>query len=166
MQTSPTVFGSVNRYDKGGVQVMDADARHYAFSNVFDVAARSQPWERVAVGKNLKYVLEAVRAEGTSPWFANAHDESLLVMDGDILIEYVRPNVPAVSPGQEGAVRLANEPSGTRMGWVRAGRGHMALLPAGCAYRLQSRSGVGALLIQTIAGPETIERWADICQIA
>ena len=166
MQGSPTVFGSIAHYAKGGVDVIDDNAKDYAFSNVFDVAAKSKPYEKVAVGKNLKYVLEAVRAEGVSPWYAAAHDESVLIMDGDVLIQFIRPNVPAVAPGSEGAVRLSHEPVGTRMGWVRARRGHMALLPAGAAYQFQSLAGAGTLLMQTIAGPETIERWADICQTA
>lgn len=165
MQPSPTQFGSLLDYRKGGVDVIDDNAKDYAFSNVFDVAATSKPYERVAVGKNLKYVLEAVRAEGPSPWYAAAHDEAVLVMDGDITIHYIQPDVPVVTPGAEGAVRLAAEPRGRRMGWVRARRGHMALLPAGGAYQFVA-ARPGALLVQTIAGPETIERWATICQTA
>ena len=165
MHTSQTEFGSLLHYRKGGVQVIDDNAKDYAFSNVFDVAAKSKPYERVAVGKNLKYVLEAIRAEGPSPWFAAAHDEAVLVMDGEITVHYIQPNVPAAAAGTEGAVRLPAEPHGRRMGWVRARRGHMALLPAGAAYQfVAARPGV--LLMQTIAGRETIERWADICQTA
>ena len=166
MQTSQTVFGSLDHYQKGGVQVIKDQARHYAFSNVFDVASRAQPYEKVAVGKNLRYVLEAIRAEGVSPWFAAAHDEAVLVMDGEVLIQYIQPNVPAVAPGSDGSVPLPGPPTGTRMGWVRATRGHMALLPAGAAYQFQTLKGPGVLLMQTIAGPATIERWADICQTA
>ncbi len=162
---SQTVFGSVDEHTKGRVDTIDDNPRHYAFSNVFDVAAKSRPYERVAVGKNLKYVLEAIRAEGESPWFAAAHDEAVLVMDGDVLIQYIRPEVPVVQPGAEGAVRLPSQPGGRFMGWIRARRGHMALLPAGCAYQF-SAARPGALLMQTIAGPETIERWTTICQMA
>ena len=57
-----TVFGSLDSYNKGGVELINDDARHYAFSNVFEVAAKSKPWEKVAVAKNFEYVLEAVRA--------------------------------------------------------------------------------------------------------
>ena len=167
MQTSHTEFGSIEHYRKGGVEVIDDRAKDYAFSNVFDVAARSKPYERVAVAQNLKYVLEAVRAEGASPWFANAHDEAALVMDGEILVHYIKPNVPPVPPDTEGAVRLGDTaPAGRRMGWIRARRGHMVLLPAGAAYRFEAGSRAGALLIQTIKGSETIERWAEICQVA
>jgi hypothetical protein len=166
MQTSQTVFGSLEHFQKGGVQVIDDSAKDYAFSNVFDVASKSRPYEKVAVAKNLKYVLEAVRTEGVSPWFANVHDESALVMDGEILVQFIQPTVPPAPPGTEGTLRLDHEPSGTRMGWVRAKRGHMVLLPAGAAYQFQTIGRPGVLLVQTIAGPQTVERWADICQVA
>ena len=61
-----TVFGSLADYAKGGVQIVDDDPKYYAFSNIFEVASQAQPYEKVAVGKNLEYVLEAIRAEGTS----------------------------------------------------------------------------------------------------
>jgi hypothetical protein len=166
MQTSQTVFGSLANYRKGGVQAIGDDPKHYAFSNVFDVASTARPYEKIAVGKNLKYVLEAVRAEGTSPWYAAAHDESVLVMDGEVLIQFINPNVPPVPPGTEGSVRLGTQPTGHRMGWIKARRGHMALLPAECAYQFQSLQGPAVLLMQTIKGGETIERWAEICQTA
>ena len=51
----------------------------------------------------------------------------------------------------------------TKMGKVTANRGHMTMLPAGKAYQFHS-DGVGVLLLQTIEGPDTIYRWADICQ--
>ncbi|HYR84850.1 MAG TPA: hydroxyquinol 1,2-dioxygenase, partial [Terriglobia bacterium] len=54
-----TVFGSLEHYEKGGVEVIDDDPRHYVFSNVFEVASKSKPYERVCVGKNLRYVIEA-----------------------------------------------------------------------------------------------------------
>jgi hypothetical protein len=161
-----TVFASLDHYTKGGVEVIDDNPKDYAFSNVFDVAAKSKPYEKVAVGKNLKYVLEAIRAEGESPWFAAAHDEAVLVMDGDIRIQYLQPAAPVVPPDSEGSFRLAQQPAGKRMGWIRARRGHMALLPAGSAYQFEAIGRPGALLMQTISGPETVERWADICQTA
>jgi hypothetical protein len=166
MTSSPTVFAGIARFAKGGVQTSDGNPKQYAFSNVFDVAAHSLPYERIAVGRNLKYVLEAARAEGVSPWYAAAHDESVLVMDGEVLVQFIHPTLPAVAPESEGAFRLAGEPAGTRLGWIRARRGHMVLLPAGRAYQFQSHGQPAALLIQTIAGPETIERWATICQTA
>ena len=164
MSSYRTVFGSLENYDKGGVEIIDDDPKNYAFSNVFEVASKSKPYERVAVGQNLKYVIETVRAEGESPWFAAAHDESALVMDGQVEVHYVKPNSPVVEEGKEGAVVLAGEPKGQKMGWVKAGRGHMALLPKGSAYQFRNAGKPGVLLIQTIKGENTIERWAEICQ--
>ena len=83
-----TYFGSLENYRKGGVEVIDDNPKNYAFSNIFEVASKSKPYEKVAVGKNLKYVIEALRAEGTSPWFAAAHDEAALVMDGELEVHY------------------------------------------------------------------------------
>jgi hypothetical protein len=39
----------------------------------------------------------------------------------------------------------------------------MALLPKGSAYQFRAASP-GVLLLQTIRGDLTIERWAEICQ--
>jgi hypothetical protein len=99
------------------------------FSNVFDVASKSKPYEKVAVGKNLRYVLEALRAEGDSPWFAAAHDEAALCMDGEIEVHFVKPERAQVPPDKEGSVKLSGQPEGKNMGWVKIRRGHMALLP-------------------------------------
>ena len=51
---------------------------------MFEVASKAKAYERVAVAKNFEYVIEAVRAEGTSPWYATAHDEFVLSMDGEV----------------------------------------------------------------------------------
>jgi hypothetical protein len=49
------------------------------------------------------------------------------------------------------------------MGRVRARRGHMTLLPAGAAYQFHAGSP-SVILLQTLAGRDTVERWAEICQ--
>ena len=157
-----TTFGSLERYEKGGVQVINDDPRNYAFSNIFEVASRSEPYEKIAVGKNLKYVLEAIRAEGTSPWYAASHDEAVIVMDGEVEIRLVKLE-QQVSDEHEGTTVLEGAPKGKRMGYIVARRGHMALLPKGAAYQFQA-SRPGVLLLQTIAGDLTAERWKDICQ--
>jgi hypothetical protein len=164
MSTQKTVLGSLENFSKGGVQVIEDNPKNYAFSNIFEVASKSKPYEKVAVGKNLKYVIEAVRAEGTSPWFAAAHDEAALVMDGEIEVHYVKPEKPVVAEGKEGTVKLAADPTGTNMGWVKCKRGHMALLPKGAAYQFRNNGKPGVLLVQTILGENTVEKWAEICQ--
>jgi hypothetical protein len=117
----------------------------------------------VAVGKNLRYVIETLRAEGNSAWFACAHDEAALIMDGDVEVHLVKPDQPLVPADKEGAVKLSGEPKGRKMGWIRARRGHMALLPKGSAYQFRSATP-GVILLQTIQGENTIERWNEICQ--
>jgi hypothetical protein len=50
----PTRFGSLRHYEKGGVEVINDDARNYVFSNIFEVASKSPPFEKVAVRKNIE----------------------------------------------------------------------------------------------------------------
>ena len=163
-QSSQTVFGSLNNYVKGDLEIIDDDPRHYAFSNVFEVASRSRPYEKVVVGLNLGYVLETLRAEGTSPWYAAAHDEFAVVLDGTVEVSLVKLSDPdsVVAPDKQGSVLVKGEPVGRKMGWVKAGKGHQVLLPKGAAYRF-SASTPGVLLIQTILGELSVQKWADIC---
>lgn len=158
-----TVFGSLNKYSKGSIEIITGKAEHYAKSNVFAVADRALPYEKVVVAKNLKYVIETLRAEGTSPWFSAAHDEFAVVMDGEVDVQFIDPfNGPLVDSTREGSVRLDGEPKGKPMGRVRLQRGHQVLLPAGAAYRFTAVK-TGVLLLQTIFGAHSVERWADIC---
>jgi hypothetical protein len=159
-----TEFGSLDRHRKGTIEIIDDDPKNYAFSNVFDVAARSAPYERVVVGKNLAYVIEALRAEGESDWFAAAHDEFALVMDGVVEIELVKLDDGAsiAPPASEGARRLASDPLGRPMGRMTLRRGHQALLPAGAAYRLRAHN-TGVVVLQTMLGPCSVQKWSAIC---
>ena len=157
-----TEFGSLESYRKGSIELIDDDAKHYAFSNMFEVASASKPYEKVAVGKNMQYVLEVLRAEGTSEWRTASHDEFALVMDGTVLVDLVKLDNPIRPEGEPGSVAVGGEPAGKKMGRITAGRGHMALLPAHSAYRFTSEQP-GVILLQTIIGPDTVERWAEIC---
>jgi hypothetical protein len=158
-----TRFGSLAHFDKGGVEIINDDPRHYAFSNVFEVASNAKPYEKIAVGKNMRYVLEAVRAEGTSGWRAAGHDEFALVLDGEVEITLVKLDESPVPADASGSVALSGEPVGRRMGRIVARRGHQALLPAGAAYRFAA-ARPAVVLMQTIAGPDTQFRWTEICQ--
>ena len=163
-QTYTTRFGSLAHYEKGGVEVVNDDARNYVFSNLFEVASKAKPYEKVAVGKNIDYVIEAIRADGTSAWRAPGHDEVALVMDGEVEIRLLKLDDPGVVPaGTRGSVALAGTPAGRKMGVVRARRGHMMLLPVGAAYQFHA-ARPGVVLLQTMAGADTVERWAEICQ--
>lgn len=162
-----TKFGSLTNYEKGGVEIIADDARHYAFSNVYEVASKMPAWDRVAVAKNFEYVLETVRAEGTSPWYSASHDEFAICMDdggSEVLVELVKLDVPVVGEDVEGAVLVGGEPVGRKMGRIHLKRGHEALLPKNSAYRFVKDGGPGVLLIQTIGGELTQYRWAEICQ--
>ncbi len=162
MTTYTTKFGSLAGYEKGGIDIINDNAKNYAFSNVFEVAASSKSWEKVAVGKNMEYVLEVIRAEGVSEWRTCAHDEFPLVMDGEVTIELVKLDSPLAAADKGGSIRVDGEPVGPKMGRVVLRRGHQALLPANAAYRMSAESP-SVILLQTIFGDDTVERWADIC---
>jgi hypothetical protein len=162
-----TKFGSLDHYEKGQVQIIDDDVRHYAFSNCFEIASKARPYERVVFGQNQIYVLECVRAEGTSPWYTCAHDEFALLMDGEVEIHLVQLSKEQQVPDAEhnGAVLVKGEPKGARMGWMKLRRGHQALLPKHTAYQLRSAKPA-VVVLQTCKGDLSVERWAEICQTA
>lgn len=162
-----TRFGSLASYEKGGVQAIDDDVRHYAFSNCFEIASKSAPYEKVVFGKNQIYVLECLRAEGTSPWYVCAHDEFALVMDGEVEVHLVQLGASQQVPDENhnGAVRVEGAPEGAAMGWMKLRRGHQALLPKNAAYQFRS-AAPAVVILQTCQGDLSIERWAEICQTA
>lgn len=163
MSKYKTVFAGLDDYEKGGVEVINDDPKNYVFSNMFDVASHSQPWEKVAIAKNQEYVLEVIRAEGTSPWRVTPHDEFALVVGGELVIDLLDPATPLVDPSASGSIMVSGEPQGTIMGHISAQRGHLALLPAGRCYRMTAKNP-SVVLLQTVFGPDTIERWSQICQ--
>jgi len=158
-----TEFGSLANYSKGGVHLINDDPKNYVFSNIFEVATKAAPFERVCVAKNMEYVIEIMRVEGASPWFAAPHDEFALIMDGNVRVELNKLTDGAPDNVKEGAIRLEGDPEGQKMGHVACGRGHMALLPVGATYRFVSDTP-SVVLIQTVDGPESVHRWAEICQ--
>lgn len=159
-----TQFGSLNKYSKGHIEIINDNPKHYVFSNVFEVAAKSAPYEKVAVAVNLEYVIEAIRAEGVSGWMAASHDEFCIVMDGEVEVEYVKLSSPesVVSAEKEGTVAVEGEPVGKRMGSIVLKHGHQALLPKGAAYRFRA-SSPSVMIQQTVIGDLTVQKWADIC---
>ncbi|HJR32624.1 MULTISPECIES: hydroxyquinol 1,2-dioxygenase [unclassified Pseudomonas] len=155
-----TVFGSLDNYTKGSVEIISGQASHYAFSNIFEVADKSLPYEKVVVGFNLGYVVESIRAEGQSPWYTAAHDEFAIVMDGEVRVDFLKLDAPLKAG--EGTHLAGDVPAGKPMGYVLLKRGHQCLLPVGTAYRFEA-SRPGVILQQTIKGPLSVEKWADIC---
>ena len=158
-----TRFGSMNDFEKGGVEIIDDDPKNYVFSNMFEVAKTSAPYDRVAVAKNFEYVIDAARAEGSSGWYACAHDEFVLCMDGTVEVHLVKLDAPAVDPGSQGAHALEGFPEGRKMGRIVLGLGHQALLPRGAAYRFHADKP-SCLMFQTVEGPVTVQKWDEICQ--
>ena len=117
MSSYTTVFGSLDKYEKGRVEVINDNAKNYAFSNVFEICGKSKPYEKVVMGINQIYVLEAIRAEGNSPWYSAAHDEFALCMDGEVEIHLVKLDKPAVTDAEKnGAIKLAGEPARKKNG--------------------------------------------------
>jgi hypothetical protein len=159
-----TVFGSLKDYTKGELEIINDNPKNYVFSNVFDVASKSKPYEKVVVAINLGYVIETLRAEGTSSWFAAAHDEFAIILDGEVVVEMIKLDAPeAVVPAsKKGAISLTGAPAGRKMGYVKCKRGHQVLLPKGAAYRFVAKSP-GVLLLQTIEGELSVQKWKDIC---
>ena len=162
----PTYFGSLSAFEKGRVEPIADDVRHYAFSNCFEVASKSQPYEKVVFGQNQEYVMEVLRTEGVSPWYTCAHDEFALCMDGTVEIHLVKLEAAqAVSEAaKNGAVLVKGEPQGQKMGWMKLQRGHQGMLPAGSAYQFRS-TAPGVLILQTCKGELSLERWSSICQM-
>ncbi len=161
-----TQFGSLAAYEKGRVEPINDDVRHYAFSNCFEVAAKAKPYEKVVFGQNMEYVLEVLRAEGSSPWYTCAHDEFALCMDGSVEVHLVKLDAAqtVADADKNGAVLVKGEPRGKKMGWIKLGRGHQAMLPANAAYQFRS-SSPAVVVLQSCKGELSVERWSDICQM-
>jgi len=161
-----TVFGNIDNYVKGGVEITgNEEAKDYLFSNMYEVAANASPWERIVIAKNLEHTVECIRSEGESPWYICAHDETALLMQGSMETHFIKPADKTIVPGDEseGSMKLDAEPEGEVMGHVKAGLGHLTLLPAGAAYQFRA-SELGVILLQTLQSDESVEKWADICQ--
>ncbi len=160
-----TKFGSFKQFDKGRVESIDDNVKNYAFSNCFDIANKSKPYEKVVFGQNQIYVLEAMRAEGTSPWFTCAHDEFALNMDTDVEIHLIQLDATQVVADTEknGSVLVRGEPKGPKMGWMKLKRGHQGMLPKNTAYQFRAAEP-SVVILQTCKGDLSVEKWADICQ--
>jgi hypothetical protein len=158
-----TVFGSIDKYEKGTMEIINDDPKHYVYSNIFEVVGKAKPYEKVAVAKNLEYVIEAIRAEGRSRWMTCAHDEFVVVMDGEVEVELCTLGAAGgAKDGKAGTVFVEGEPQGPRMGRIRLRRGHQALLPKSAAYRFNA-TRPSAMIQQTQKGELTVEKWGEIC---
>ena len=101
------------------MQIIGDDVKHYAFSNCFEIASKSKPYEKVVFGQNQIYVLETIRAEGTSPWYTCAHDEFALSMDGEVDIHLVKLDAEQTTcptPSTTAPCLVKGEPKGAADG--------------------------------------------------
>ena len=159
-----TRLASLDSYEKGGSRSSTTTRR----TTPSPTSSRSRRWpsrsSRSPSAKNFEYVLEAVRVEGTSGWRAAAHDQSALVLDGEVEFTFMTLRDGQALP-ESGSGGVPDDAAQAPMGRVTARRGHLTLLPAGRAYRLRV-AGPAVLLIQTVEGPDTQFRWAEICQTA
>ncbi len=163
--TYQTKFGSLASYEKGRVEPIADDVKHYAFSNCFEIANKSKPYEKVVFGQNQIYVMETLRAEGSSPWYTCAHDEFALCMDGEVEVHLVQLDAAqkVKDENKNGAVLVQGSPLGKKMGWMKLGRGHQGLLPKNTAYQFRSAKP-GVIVLQSCKGELSVEKWIDICQ--
>ena len=68
MSQYSTDFAAIDEYSSGSITVIGKDnKKNYVFSNMFEVAANSAPYERVAIAKNFEYVVESMRARVLRP---------------------------------------------------------------------------------------------------
>ncbi len=87
------------------------------------------------------------------------------MLDGQVEIHLVKLNDPRsiLAGDTHGTVRVPGTPVGRKMGRLKLRRGHQALLPAGAAYQFVAGQP-GVILLQTLKGELTSEKWADVCQ--
>jgi len=150
--------GSIAQHRKGGVELVDPreQVRRYVYSNVYDIAARAKPYEKLAVAKNGPYVVECLVAQGVMPqWRLQPHDEFILCLEGEVRIDFLEPRTE-LPPGNH-----ANVP-GEELGYIVVREGNLCLLPKGMAYKL-SASRRSLLLQQAKQSADTVFAWEEIC---
>jgi len=150
--------GSMAHHEKGGVDIVDPreSVKRYVYSNVYEIGARAQPYEKLAVAKNGPHVIECIVAEGIMPqWRLQPHDEFLLCLEGEVRIDFIEPRTE-LPPGTHTAV------PGEEMGHIIVREGNLCLLPKGMAYKL-SANRRSLLLQQTKQSDDTVFSWDEIC---
>ena len=163
--TYTTKFGSLETYEKGSIELIDDDAKHYVFSNMFEVASDVE-----AVGEGRRRQEHGVRARGASGPRARAMADrrprrvrarAWTARSSIELVEARRTR--SCPPASTGSVAVDGEPAGTKMGRIvapAAAHGAAARQRRATASRAEQP---GVILLQTIQGDDTVERWAEIC---
>ena len=149
--------GSMAKYTKGSLLLIDDRPIRYAMSNIYEIGATwPKAYDRVVIGKNGPYVLACFRAEGEdASWWYMPHDEYLLLVEGEVRVDYIEPR-DQLKPGPHKNV------SGTDMGHMVLRDGSLASLPARVAYRMRAPKK-SLVLLQTKHSEWLTYAWEDIC---
>ena len=149
--------GSMQKYTKGSLLLIDDKPLNYAFSNVFEIGAKwPKAYDRVVVAKNGPYVIACFRAEGEDQsWWYMPHDEYALLIEGEMRVDYVEPR-------EEIAAGPHRNVAGSDMGHMTLRDGSLASLPARVAYRFRAPRK-SLVLLQTKHSPWLTYAWKDIC---
>jgi hypothetical protein len=137
MATYTTTFGSLDDYEKGGVEVINDDPRPTSSRTCSRSRATPKPYEKVAVAKNMEYVLETIRAEGTSRVAGHPARRVRARHRRHRRVELLDPTDPR-RPRCGRLDRVDGEPDGTRMGRSRR-RAGTGVAAAGRCYRFHCR---------------------------
>lgn len=149
--------GSMKKYTKGNLLIINDKPIRYAMSNIFEIGSTwPKAYDRVAVAKNGPYVIACFRAEGEdSSWWYMPHDEYAFLVEGEVRVDYVEPRTQlATGPHQTVA--------GVDMGHILMRDGSLASLPARVAYRMRAPRK-SLLLLQTKDSPWITYAWKEIC---
>ena len=66
MTTYVTKFGALDNFEKGTIDIVDDDPKHYVFSNMFEVASMSKPLA-FSFAKFCGWILKTMNAEAPEP---------------------------------------------------------------------------------------------------
>jgi len=149
--------GSMQKYTKGNLLLINDKPLNSAMSNIFEIGATwPKAFDRVVIGKNGPYVLACFRGEGEDKnWWYMPHDEYVVLVEGEMTIDYKEPR-EEIAPGPHKAV------TGTDMGSMVLRDGSLASLPSKIAYRMRA-SKKSLALLQTKHNEWLTYAWKDIC---
>src|SRR5438094_8066133 len=116
--------GSMQKYTKGNLLLINDKPLNYAMSNIFEIGATwKKSYDRVVIGKNGPYVLACFRAEAEdSNWWDMPHDEYVVLVEGEVTLED-RERPEEIQPGPHKRV------AGTEKGHMALRDGSLASLP-------------------------------------
>src|SRR5207247_1158673 len=85
--------GSMQKYTKGNLLLINDKPLNYAMSNIFEIGATwKKSYDRVVIGKNGPYVLACFRAEGEdSNWWYMPHDDYVVLVEGEVALQDLPP---------------------------------------------------------------------------